>query len=116
MGLNPGISGENVVFVASGEASDYGVFCYIDGALQLIAGEDTQFPGRTTTFNNFGVGVSPGISGENVVFSASPIGVYALLPGPPIPTLSEWWLITFAVLMLLTGATILRRRAPSAPR
>ena len=41
-------------------------------------------------------------------------GVYALLPeppGPPIPTLSQWWLITFAVLMLLTGATILRRRA-----
>lgn len=50
----------------------------------MIADKNTLVPGRITTFNSFflqdgfqGEDVRPAISGENVVFTAAPPGVYA---------------------------------------
>ncbi len=83
------ISGDNVVFGAGAEGLGItgGIFAYIDGEVRNIATGNTQVPGRITTFNSFflndgfcGEDVRPAISGKNVVFSASPNGVYAFFP------------------------------------
>lgn len=119
--VSPSISGENVGFGAGATGIGDAIFAYIDGALQVIASRNTPVPGnKKTTFSNFflvdqedfvGEGVRPAISGENVVFTASPNGVYALLPDPPpIPTVSAWWLIVLTILLLFAATTILRRR------
>ncbi|MCH8243041.1 MAG: hypothetical protein IH897_10580, partial [Planctomycetes bacterium] len=94
---SPHISGENVVFGATGGelAALGGIFAYIDGSLRLIADPKTRVPGHDTTFNGFFLrdsngdeGSRPAISGENVVFLADAFvpgehhvtGVYAFLP------------------------------------
>ncbi len=128
--VSPVIRGENVGFGA-GTNIGGGVFAYIDGVIQLIADRNTPAPGHEeTTFDGFflvdrpnfdGEGVRPAISGENVVFIAQVrlpgelnqfvTGVYGrLAPPPPIPAVSPWWLIVFALLVLSAGIVLVRRR------
>ena len=86
-GAHPSISGENVVFNAVDENVDGGIYAYINGELRMIADTNTVLPGASGPASSFGLfgGVSPDISGENVVFSASwgtgSNGIYVYIDG-----------------------------------
>lgn len=111
-GLSPVISGENVVFASK---VPNGIFAYIDGSLHKIADETTVVPGRTVNFFAFGQtqGISPSISGENIVFvgvSLETNGIYLRTDEPAVPATSAWALAILAALLLSAGTAILRRR------
>ena len=87
--VSPSISGENVGFGAGADGLGLAIFAYLDGTMRLIADKNTLVPGRDNTFSLFflldqsdftGEGVRPAISGNNVVFTAAPNGVYAFFP------------------------------------
>ena len=63
-GLDPDISGRNIVFMA---CCPTGIYSWFDGELGVIADLDSTFPGTGNPLGfNF---TSPSISGENVAFS-----------------------------------------------
>ena len=66
-GVDPDISGRNVVF---GACCPTGVYGWFDGELRIIANLDSTFPGTGNPLGfDFFDGSSPSISGENVAFS-----------------------------------------------
>ncbi len=76
-GARPSIDGENIVFTTTFPG---GVYAYINGALRVIADDDTPAPGTSGTFGGFPVG--PVISGENVAFGAGTnigVGIFAYI-------------------------------------
>jgi hypothetical protein len=110
---NPAISEENVTFGARAPGAGAGIYARIDGELRVIANELMRVPGREDlTFTKFSqaIGVSPDISGENVVFSAvPPDGIYISCPAAPgVPAISRWGMIMTALIILTTAAGILR--------
>ncbi len=119
--VTPVISGDNVGFGA-GTNIGGGIFAYVNGELQLIANRSTIVPGHEdTTFETFYLsGVSPSISGENVVFFGNGrlpgkqkqfvTGIYGRIVEPPIPTVSTWSLIILTALLLSVGIVIVSRR------
>lgn len=78
-GTSASINGENVVFSALAFGLGAGIFACVDGCIRLIASERTPAPDLDTTFGVFFLskGVSPAISGTNVVF-ASNLGIYSV--------------------------------------
>ncbi len=79
---SPAISGENVVFFARISGSVEGLYLSVNGEIRVIAETGSPTPSGGSFPTNFGLSTTrwPGISGENVVFSA-PFGVYAYING-----------------------------------
>jgi hypothetical protein len=92
-GARPSISGENVAFAGGWPREGnmqlgHGIYAYINGELRKIADTETRMPGSNQKPLNFRLldGISPSISGENVVFSAvmpegSTITLFAYIDG-----------------------------------
>ncbi len=118
------IDGENIAFAAGTGGGSAGIFSYINGEFRTIASDNTPAPGFATNFSAIGFRISdgggPGISGEQVVFTAGPPGVYTgdgippPPPPPPIPTVSTWGVIAMTLLLLTAGSIAVNRRGTAA--
>ncbi len=113
------IDGENIAFGGSAPESGWGIFSYINGEFRVIADRNTPTPGFATNFLDYNIveGAGPEISGERVVFSGRPEGVYVgdgLPPPPPIPTVSTWGAIAMTLLLLTAGTIAVTRQQTAA--
>ncbi len=79
--VSPAISGQNVAFFAT-TVFTHGLYLSVNGEIRVIAETGSPTPSGGSFPTNFGLSTTrwPGISGENVVFSA-PFGVYAYING-----------------------------------
>ncbi|MFQ5495346.1 MAG: hypothetical protein ACE5EX_08175 [Phycisphaerae bacterium] len=116
----PSIDGENIAFAAFALDIGLGVFALIEGEYCLIAGENMPVPGGGGTFFNFNAvfdgGVSPAISGRQVAFVGRPFPTVYLGNGPAtIPAIPTWGWIALALLMVVAGTFLIRRRRVAKP-
>ena len=118
-GSGPDISGENIVFLATGGGIGGGgaVFRYINGELSIAVSTFDIVPDfPDLTFFEFGLkrGVTPAIDGTDIVFwGSSPSRIYRITDHP-IPAVSAPALAVSALLLIALATVIITRRKRTA--
>ena len=119
-GSSPDISGENIVFMATGGGIGGGgaVFRYINGELSIAVSTFDLVPERDEprTFLEFGLkrGVNPAIDGTDIVFWGSSPGRIYRITDHTIPAVSAPALALSALLLITLAAVIITRRKRTA--
>jgi len=116
---DPSVSGSHVLFAGNGTGSDNGLYFYENGVLsRLIAGGD-MLDGKTVADaeTRFPYGINGDDLAAQIDFTDGSSAIYLIRirsSANPVPTITEWGLISMTLLLLTAGAVVIgRRRRPA---